>query len=105
MPPALAERLIDHLTTKSRLLRPVSGRSGVRYELAHEYLTLLRFGNGCLPPKLRRREAQRDRSQPICAHGLPFDSLRLGRRTGSSVYDEHARDLTIDEDVGDPPSS
>jgi hypothetical protein len=95
--PALSERLVDHLATKSRLLRPVSGRSGLRYELAHEYLTH-EIWQWMSPAELSRREAQELIAADLRAW-TTFDSLRLGVDRLEKYY-EHARDLRIDENVG-----
>jgi hypothetical protein len=97
VPPALTERLIDHLTTKSRLLRPVSGRSGVRYELAHEYLTH-EIWQWMSPAEISRREAQELIAADLRAW-TTFDSLRLGVDRLDRYY-KHVRDLKIDENVG-----
>ena len=97
LPLALSERLVEHLTTESRLLRPVSGRSGVRYELAHEYLTH-DIWQWMSPAERSRREAQELIAADLRAW-ITFDSLRLGVDRLEKYY-KHARDLKIDENVG-----
>lgn len=97
VPLTLSARLVDHLTAKARLLRPVSGRSGVRYELAHEYLTH-EIWQWMSPAEISRREAQELIAADLRAW-TTFDSLRLGVDRLEKYYG-HARDLKIDENVG-----
>ena len=97
LPPDLLKGLVDHLLTHSRLLRPVSGRSGVRYELAHEYLTT-EIWQWMSPEERSRREAQELIAADLRAWKT-FDSLRLGLDR-LEKYFEHAHDLKLDENVG-----
>ena len=95
--PELTARLVNYLTAKSRLLRPVSGRSGVRYELTHEYLTH-EIWKWMSAAELSRREAQELIAADLRAWKT-FDSLRLGVDRLERYY-KHVGELKIDEDVG-----
>jgi hypothetical protein len=97
IPKALSEILVDYLSTKSRLLRPVSGRSGIRYELSHEYLTH-EIWQWMTPAELARREAQELIAADLRAW-TTFDSLRLGVDRLERYY-KHWKDLKVDEHVG-----
>ncbi|MDD7936982.1 hypothetical protein PHK61_00970 [Actinomycetospora lutea] len=97
LPYTLSEKLAGYLTTNARLLRPVSSRSGVRYELAHEYLTH-EIWLWMSPAEISRREAQELISADLRAW-TTFDSLRLGIDR-LERYEKHAQNIKVDEDVG-----
>jgi HEAT repeat protein len=94
---ALCDRLIGFLTAEARLLRPVSGRTGIRYELAHEYLTH-EIWQWMSPSDVSRREAQELIASDLRAW-TTFQSLRLGIDR-LERYERHAQNIKVDENVG-----